>query len=240
MTNVISFAGWRNAKRAQAEQAKIDEDRAARLAFKTAGVINQVEAAYGHPIPATAKAMIAEKVQRIEAANAPKFMPAYCDPSNETRGAKYDATRDLSRVEIAKRMRADIKALQLPQGFKVSVRTESYSGGGSIDIRVTAVPAGFRYYSDAAASWCKQFPAREHRMPMAWDEALSADWRELRAKLRAIHGAYNRDNSDAMTDYFDTRYYGDVDIEWQLARDLRAADVAASPGTYWHESAGER
>ena len=240
MTNVISFAGWRNAKRAQAEQAKIDEDRAARLASTTARVIDRVEAAYGHPIPETAKAMVAEKVEALANLAAPQFVPAYCDPANETRGAKYDATRNLSRVEIAKRMRADIKALQLEPGYKVSVRTQSYSGGGSIDIRVTAVPPGFRYYTDAAASWCKQFPGRDHRMPMAWEEALSPEWRELRAKLRAIHGAYNRDNSDAMTDYFDTRYYGDVDIEWQLARDLRAADVTASPGNYWHESAGER
>jgi hypothetical protein len=168
-------------------------------------------------------------------ASAPKFMPAYCDPTNETRGAKYEATRNLSRVEIAKRMRADIKALGLPAGFKVSVTCQSYSGGGSIDIRVTAVPENFRYYTDKAASWLKQFPHAEHRMPMHWEDALHSEWREVRDTLKRVHSSYNRDNSDSSVDYFDTRYYGGVDLDWQLARDVRARDVATSPGNVWAE-----
>ncbi|MBX9813357.1 MAG: hypothetical protein K2X76_01500 [Sphingomonas sp.] len=240
MSNVINFAGWRDRRRADAEQARIDEARAERLELKTARVIDRVEAAYGHPIPSAAKALIAEKVEQIEAERAPKFMPAYCDPANERRGAKHDATRDLSRVDIAKRMRADIKALQLTKAYKISVRTESYAGGGSIDIRVMAVPEGFRYLSPKAASWRKQFPGLEHRCPMPWEECQSEDWRSLRDKLRAIHGAYNRDNSDSMTDYFDVRYYGDVELDYRLARELERAEIEASPGDVWHPSCADR
>lgn len=236
----LTVAGQKKADRTIARMRKQMRAKAAKLRERAEALISEAsELEYLANRYGEYETPFAKVRDEIEAENAPKFMPAYCDPENERRGAKHDATRHLSRAEIAKRMRADIKALALPKGFKVSVRTSEYSGGGSIDIRVTAAPAGFRYYSEAAASWHKQFPGREHRMPMAWRDAQSDELRALLDKLGAIHGSYNRDNSDSMTDYFDVRYYGGAEIDWQLARDLQRADVAASPGTYWHESAGD-
>ena len=51
--------------------------------------------------------------------------PAYSDPNNEFRGAKYDATRDLPLTEVCRRIRQDIKdaiADGCLPALKVSVR----------------------------------------------------------------------------------------------------------------------
>ncbi len=155
---------------------------------------------------------------------------AYCDPSNEIRGSKYDATKGLSRVEIAARIRADIKVAfksgAIPAGVKLSVKTRSYSGGGSIDISITALPDSFRLTSPRFAAWAKNNP-NEYRHglpPFNVSERQSDEYNALLAALKSIHSAYNRDNSDGMTDYFDRRYYGDVSIDWQLSNTMRKAE----------------
>lgn len=172
MADVINFSAWLDTKRADAARDAAARADAERLASQTATIVKRVETAYGHEIGATARAMIADAVTKNAEAQKPSYLPAYCDPSNERRGAKHDATRSLDVAEIAKRMRADIKALALGDGFKVAVTIKRYSGGQSIDIRVRDVPPGFRYYAEKAASWCKQFPGKEHRMPMQWRDAL--------------------------------------------------------------------
>ena len=160
---------------------------------------------------------------------APRPVPAYCDPANERRGTKYDAVESLSVVEIAKRMRADIKALKLAKGFKVAVRCRH---GRSINIHVEAVSAGFKFYSEPAAAWAKQFGVDAlHRFPGNRDAQMSAEYLAVRAKLDAIHASYNRDNSDLSSDYFDVHFYGSVNFDgvWQALKD----EAAASPGNYW-------
>lgn len=60
-------------------------------------------------------------------------------PKTITRkGDRYDRKMDVP--EIAKRIRADIKAADLPAGLKTSVRCARYSMGRSITISVTACP----------------------------------------------------------------------------------------------------
>lgn len=231
-SNVISFTAFRNAKRAAEEITRREEANAVRVANEKRELADKL----GGTIGAAIVADVAVDLQEREKAAKHTYMPAYCDPANETRGAKHDATRNLDITEIAKRMRADVKALRLPKGIKVSVRCDRFSGGQSIDMRVT-VPESFIFHSEAMASWHKQFGDRK-LPPLSREEQMSAEYNELKAKLDAIHGAYNRDNSDSMTDYFDVRYYGHVTIEGSWAALKREAE--ASAGTYWHESCGDR
>lgn len=237
MGQVINFAAALDARRAAAKVAAVEsaiQQRAndRRNALRQAAL--EAGAGIAGEIVADALANIAETEE--SRARASQFLPAYCDPENERRGSKHEATRNLDITEIAKRIRADIKALQLDKAYKISVTVQRYSGGQSLDIRVKAVPPGFRYYSEAAAAWCKQFPESVHRMPMAWQDAQSPELLELLAKLGAIHSSYNRSNTDAMSDYFDVRYYGDAGLDWRLADALKKSDVAAARDDYWHEA----
>ena len=232
---IIDFTQVLNQRRA--DERKAADAAAAKAAQERdrADLIDRL----GGSIAAQIVADVVTDVQQREreAAKAGKFMPAYCDPENEVRGAKHDATRNLDIAEIAKRMRADIKALNLPTGTKTSVRIQRYSGGQSIDLRITGLPEGFQLLSDKHASWRKQFPNQEHRFPGGVEDQRSEAYHQLKQQLERVHGAYNRDNSDGMTDYFDRRYYGSVELDWQLRRTLEAAQIEANPGTYWADDA---
>lgn len=118
-------------------------------------------------------------------------------------GSKYRQTTHLPRTEIAKLMRADVKALRLPKGFKVSVRCKQYSGGGSIDIRLTAVPEGFLLIASVSDDYMQR-------------RTLTPAAQRILDDLKSIHSAYLYDDSDSMTDYFNCRYYGHAEIEGDL------------------------
>lgn len=236
MSNVVSFAAFKNDRRASAEIAKREEAKAAKLEQERREIADSLGGTAGAHI--IADVLTGLKAKDAEA-NAPKYTPAYCDPTNEVRGSKYEATKGLYGADLAKRIRQDIKDAQkagtIPAGFKISVRTDSYSGGYSIDVRVTAVPAEFKILSDKMASWKKQFPNSYRNVPLSRDDMYSDEYNALIANLKAIHGAYNRDNSDSMVDYFDTRYYGDVGFDWRVRDQIEARDVEASAGDVWHE-----
>lgn len=129
----------------------------------------------------------------------------------KTYGAKYEQTKGLRRVEIAKLIRADIKAAvaagELP---KVSYSVRASGGGNSIHVRIAwkARPVGDR-------------PAIER---------YTAETRALRSAVEQIVEAYNYDCSDLQSDYFDVRFYGSVDIEEDgdaMVTELRSAAAAA-------------
>lgn len=128
-------------------------------------------------------------------------------------GNKYEATKSLSKTEIAKCIRADIREAirdeKLPEGMKVSVRTKFFSGGSSIDIRVTALPVAFPLVEVDDRDGSK-YGAWKHGYGYT-DEAKA-----LRRALKAISDAYNYDGSEIMVDYFHVRFYGDVDISHDL------------------------
>lgn len=231
---LIDFAATLNTRRAGAEIAKREETKAARIEAER----REIADALGGTAGAHIIADVVTDLKAKEDAASIKYVPAYCDPTNDVRGSKYDATRGLYGADLAARIRQDIKdaikAGMLPAGLKVSTKTHSYAGGYSIDCRITALPAGFKVMSEPGASWRKQFGDKS--FPGAWRDAQSDELRDLLAKLGAIHGAYNRDNSDSMVDYFDRRYYGSAELDWQVRRDHEAREVEASAGTYWHES----
>lgn len=137
-------------------------------------------------------------------------------------GSKYRATEKATDAQIAKMIREDIKAAQkageLPAGLKVSVRIGGGRTCSSIRVEVTAAP--FQVLSDEslAASLTPNVYVRCERYS---DQA-----KVVSARLKAIHNAYNFDDSDAMVDYFHVRFYGEVGFDWQLEKAERDAYVA--------------
>ena len=111
-----------------------------------------------------------------------------------SKGSKYIGRRP-NKV-VAQDIRADLKAAQasgeLPADLKFSVKMGS--GGGSIKVRVAGVK-NIRVRDDLG---------RDVTTPEA---------KAIYDKVDRITNAYNRDNSDIMTDYFDTDYYGFVNLE---------------------------
>lgn len=231
MAQIINFAEVLNARRAAAVIQQREAAKADRLNARRSAIHGEFADA-GRPGILLAN-IIADVVEAKEAAKAERHrpMPAYCDPTNETRGSKYDATRDLSLVEIAKRMREDIKlaikAGQIPGGLKVAVRVRHHN---AIDMRVTAAPAGMTLWNPAFLRWLDEDQRSSRFIPFNGDRYAPA-FNVVMDALKSIRSAYNRDNSDSMSDYFDVRYYGDVGMDGQFERDARAVELAAALST---------
>lgn len=152
----------------------------------------------------------------------PRHPPSGHAPRWRSRyGNKYE--RGLSRKEVAKRIRLDIKAGvkagELPKA-KYSVRIEQYAGGGSINIVVSDLP--FEVLSEARVVADHYNPNRFSGIPWRSDAAAA-----LERALEGIGAAYNRDASDSMVDYFDVDYYLHVDCRYPEGE--RAAILARFP-----------
>ena len=117
----------------------------------------------------------------------------------KTSGTKYDSS--LSVTEIAKRIRADIKAAGLPG--KISVRISRFSGGQTISISAAV----------AFATAVEDFEAvaldRARGIACPW---MTREAYDLQSALEAIGHAYNYDRSDLMADYFDVNFYLHVKV----------------------------
>lgn len=224
MSNIINFQAALNARRAAAiAQRPTIADRYEIQAslFDAAAQLVADERISNH------LREDAETARQSAAAHRP--MPAYCDPANETRGAKYEATQRLDVAEIAKRMRKDIAEAiasgTLPTGIKVAVNIRRFSGGCAIDMRVRALPTGMDLHSADWLRWNRDFPeAGYHLCPIR--ECWSPEAAAALERLKAIHSSYNRDNSDSMSDYFDVNYYGQAEFDWQLRSNAKAAELA--------------
>ncbi|MGX1886305.1 hypothetical protein [Streptomyces sp. NPDC055287] len=91
----------------------------------------------------------------------------------------------------------------MPKQIKVSVRTDYFSGGSSIDVRVYNLPEKGWGHIQETDMWGvpRWVPGPE----------LNA----ILTALKEIHGAYNFDGSDSMVDYFHVNYYGQVEVDWR-------------------------
>lgn len=132
-------------------------------------------------------------------------------------GSKYHSTQGngyMSAADIAKLMRADIKAAvksgELPD-VKYSVTVENYSGGRSINIRIQDLP-------DA---WVKGEDHYGYERDILTPEAKA-----VQDKVQAIHNAYNYDGSEIQVDYFDVNYYGHAEVESPWMAESRAREKA--------------
>ena len=131
-----------------------------------------------------------------------------------TYGPKYD--RDLDVREIAKLVRADMKAAsgpiphRLPGGFKAGVRISRYSMGRSIDVTIKTVPgvtvrnpARVEFEASGGSTYTRDMPAEARFIH-------TAEARAILAQVKAIVDAYNFDGSDVQSDYFHVNFYSDV------------------------------
>lgn len=146
--------------------------------------------------------------------------PVYNPHAREFRGAKYAATERLDLADVAKLIRADIKA-QVP-GVKASVRISRYAGGQSLRVDVKSVPEGVEVANAERVRFdVEHGPYAYTHLPL-----LSAEGEAILTKLRAIVSAYNRDNSDIQSDYFDVRFYSNCTFESSV-REVSRARVTA-------------
>ena len=135
-------------------------------------------------------------------------------------GSRYVQGRDVA--EVAKDIRRDIaaavKAGELP-AIRCTVRTRRYSMGRSIDVEVTAVPAGLIVANVRRAL--------DDDCGEPW---MSAAGRGLLMDLEAIVNRYNFDKSDIATDYHNCAFYGSVEFAHPLVDAQRAAIRQAARG----------
>lgn len=132
-------------------------------------------------------------------------------------GSNYRKNGNLSRVEIAKRIREEYAKL-FPYS-KISVTTESYSGGQSIDVSILDIgfnPFTPKYieYIESDAILTTSFESylgneRGYRQPEIFNEKAV----EIRKIARDIQQSYNYDDSDSQTDYFNVNFYGGVSLD---------------------------
>jgi hypothetical protein len=134
-------------------------------------------------------------------------------------GPKYAETRNLTLTAIAKLIRSEINLARkigrqagepgalktidpigdAPAPIRFSVRTQYYSGGGSIDVILRDIPPKWGWTHTQRNGYPQEVPT----------PALQA----LVDELRTVRAAYNYDGSDLTTDLYDVRFGGGVQTE---------------------------
>jgi hypothetical protein len=113
------------------------------------------------------------------------------DSRSGYKGSKYQGYRPVKQVAID--VRRDLKDAvangELPQGLKFSVKSDN-RGTNAVRVRVSGMPKTRDDYG-----------------------RLTGEAKAVYDKVDSIVNAYNRDNSDIMTDYFDVDYYGTVQLD---------------------------
>ena len=154
-------------------------------------------------------------------------------------GSKYEETKHLGHnyAAIAKLIRADIKeAIRLGMlpgtTADYSVRSDSYSMGGSIEVTIlrpdfwetcTGIIPGSEDGLTARScgnQWCVGHGGTEEH------KVLSVEGQNVKKLVEWLHRRYNYDGSDTMTDYFDVRYYGIVQVEDERGMEFRLQEKA--------------
>ena len=117
------------------------------------------------------------------------------DSRSGFKGPKYQGYRPVKVV--AQDVRRDLKDAvangELPQGLKFSVKSDN-RGTNAVRVRVSGVARTRDDYG-----------------------RLTGEAKAVYDKVDSIVNAYNRDNSDIMTDYFDVDYYGTVQLDDYLS-----------------------
>ena len=170
----------------------------------------------------------AERIEQEEREATSQYMPAYCDPDNEYRGSKYDATSNLSMAEIVSRIREDIKAAKkagaLPKDLRTTVSRRNYN---VITINIRALPGGMRKYTEDYMLASRNLTQPANRYSGFYSDAFTPEYKAMKEKLESIMSAYNRDNSDIMTDYFDRRFYDYVETTYELDQLIKEVEAVS-------------
>lgn len=141
------------------------------------------------------------------------------------KGSKYEETKNLDIKDIAKLVRKDIigamKNGSLPKPFKASVKISRFSGGVSLDVTIKQLPDGFKLFSDNYLEQQKRKIAGEQIEHMPYYKTRTKEIQDIEKTIKDIVEAYNYDNTDVMVDYFDVNFYGNVDIDYELEKEIR-------------------
>ena len=138
------------------------------------------------------------------------------------RGSKADEVEHEGAVEVAKRVRVDLKDAFPPKdGWKFSVRAPRYS---TLYVTVTQVPHGFVVKNPAWVKFAQENPNQPppHGMGRLTEEADAA-----LKRMKSLVNEYNYDRSDSMTDYFDRGFYETV----EFARDVKVEKAGKKKAT---------
>ncbi len=139
-------------------------------------------------------------------AQQPPVFKAFPDYSIQY-GSKYE--RGLDVAEIAKRVRAElkaqVKAKQLPKA-KYSVTIDRFSGGCSLDVKIDQVQSHHLMLNPKRVRFCHQHPAENPLNLPRYTEAGQT----LIKGVEAIVAAYNYDGSDTASDYWNVNFYSSV------------------------------
>lgn len=127
-------------------------------------------------------------------------------------------------ADIAKAIRADVKQAVaeglLPPRWSYSVRSDSLA----IDVEVRDCPDAWRECDGGQSCrnvWCSARNDPTYAHAAEPHSVLTEEAEAAKITLERIHGAYNHDGSELMTDYFDVRYYGHVNFETASGADFR-------------------
>lgn len=131
-------------------------------------------------------------------------------------GAKRDTLpegMEYQSKDIAKLIRQDIneaiKSGALPKGLKVSI-----SLARNLDPIITALPEGFELINPEYLAYAAENPHDYHQRPPYYTH-------EAMVLIQALEGytnAYNYDNSDPMSDFYNRLYGGSVSVDYELKK----------------------
>ncbi len=124
-------------------------------------------------------------------------------------GTKYD--RSLSIVEIGKLVRQEIKA-QYPD-IKVSVKTDKFTDGKSLDVVIKSVPFGTLNPMRVEVLRQNRVRGEEGAYPLRTDKA-----EQLLTDLNNLVNEWNFDGSDTQSDYFNVNFYQHVSFSWEMEK----------------------
>ena len=150
----------------------------------------------------------------------PPKIKAYEVNENST-GTKYAATKDMDIKDIAKLIRADIKASikagQIPDG-KYAVKISRYSMGQSLDVSISDV--------DIQIYNVEKIYAEDRRENTDGLYIYSEEGRAILSAVQGIIDSYNFDKSKMIEDYHHQKFYGHVTYDSCFTNYKREAVIA--------------
>ena len=121
--------------------------------------------------------------------------------ANGWEGSRYDG--NLSTTDISARVR--VYAKERYKDYKFSVRTEYYSGGSSIYIKLVSGPVP-AFKEDAPSPYISTMSNISEKF------GLTSEVYAVLSDVVAYCNSFNYDDSDSMTDYFDTNFYLHINV----------------------------
>ena len=137
-------------------------------------------------------------------------------------GSNYD--NELSTTDIAKQTRTWIttqkKTGAFPKELKVSVRSRYFSGGSSIDVRITALPSDWDIFNREYF----EIEARDHGSMFPRVSRYTAQVEKIRTEIDTYVNSFNHDGSEIQVDYFDVNFYfHGVNLDWSRFHEIEKA-----------------